>query len=116
MQIYRMLNIEDTFLFHLAVSGLPAPVREYKFCLTRRWRVDFAWPDLVKDGQWAREKIIVEIEGGTTTNGRHNRSAGYEKDCEKYNAATLAGWKVYRFTSAMVSSGKALAFMESVLR
>ena len=70
------------------------PVQEYRFHPVRRWRFDFAFPE---------EKIAVEIEGGTFSKSRHTTGIGYEKDCEKYNAATLNGWKVFRFTGRMLS-------------
>lgn len=70
------------------------PVREYWFAkhLKRKWRFDFAWPDL---------KVAVEIEGGTFSRGggRHGRGGGHHKDCDKYNRATILGWKVLRFSS-----------------
>ena len=70
--------------------GLAAPVLQHRFHKVRRWRFDFAWPD---------EMVAVEIEGGTFSGGRHSRGMGHHRDCEKYNTATVAGWKVLRFTS-----------------
>lgn len=64
---------------------------EYKFHPIRRWRFDFA---LVK------EKIAIECEGGIWISGRHNRGSGYVKDVEKYNAAALLGWRVFKFTTS----------------
>lgn len=61
---------------------------EYHFHPERRWRADFAFVD---------ERVLVEIEGGVWTRGRHTRGRGFVRDCEKYNAATLAGWAVLRF-------------------
>lgn len=58
--------------------------REYRFHPTRKWRFDFAIPEL---------KLAVEIEG----RGRHQTVDGFRKDCEKYNAALLLGWRVLRF-------------------
>lgn len=72
-----------------AAHGLPAPVAEHRFHATRRWRFDYAWPD---------HKLALEVEGGAWTGGRHTRGAGFVKDIEKYNAATLAGWRVLRTT------------------
>jgi very-short-patch-repair endonuclease len=69
------------------------------------WRFDFAWVD---------RKIAVEIEGGTWSGGRHTRGKGFEEDCRKYNAATLHGWQVYRFTSSQVKSGEAVKFIKSL--
>ena len=65
-------------------------VKEFKFHPLRRWKFDFAIPEL---------KVAVEIEGGVYTNGRHTRGVGYAKDCEKYNNATLEGWRLFRLTS-----------------
>lgn len=59
-------------------------VREYRFHPTRRWRFDVAFPSA---------KVAVEIEG----RGRHQTVTGYRGDCEKYNTATLLGWRLLRF-------------------
>lgn len=56
--------------------------------------------------------IAVEVEGGTWSGGRHTRGDGFEKDCEKYNTAALAGWRVLRFTGAQVQSGIAITVIE----
>jgi hypothetical protein len=68
--------------------GLPAPVRELRFAPPRRWRFDYAWPELF---------VAVEKEGGVYTRGRHTRGAGYADDMEKYNAATRLGWALFRY-------------------
>lgn len=88
---------ERTFETLLASIGkdLPAPEREYKFFTTRKWRFDFAW---------IAERIAVEIEGGNFTRGRHTRPIGFEQDCEKYNSAVMAGWRVLRFTPRMLAN------------
>ena len=74
-------------------------VSEYRFDPIRRWRLDFAFPD---------QKLAVEVEGGVWSGGRHSRGAGFEADCEKYNALTLAGWRLLRFTGKPIKSGEAL--------
>ena len=79
---------------------------EYVFLKPRRFRFDFAWPE---------HMIAVEIEGGTYTQGRHVTGTGFAKDCEKYNLATLNGWRVYRFTTQMVKDGTAIGFMHGFL-
>lgn len=90
-------NLEQTFAFYWNVlaKGAPEPETEHRFDATRRWRFDFAWPG---------KRVAVEIEGGTYANGRHNRAAGYAKDCEKYNAAIEAGWRVLRYTGDMLAN------------
>ena len=68
-------------------------VAEYRFDTLRRWKFDFAYPE---------KKIAIECEGGTWVSGRHSRGSGFAKDCEKYNAATVQGWKVLRYTTSMI--------------
>lgn len=65
-------------------------IREHRFHPTRRWRFDFADEE---------KKIAVEIEGGIFMAGAHTRGVGYQKDTEKYNQATILGWKVLRYCS-----------------
>lgn len=73
--------------------------REWKFCDNRRWSIDFYVPT---------RKLGIEVEGGTWTAGRHNRGAGFEKDCEKYLAAHDHGITVIRVTGKMVKDGTAI--------
>jgi very-short-patch-repair endonuclease len=63
------------------------PETEYKFYPSRKWRADFAF---VKN--WT----LVEAEGAVWVKGRHTSGKGYINDCEKYNHATMMGWKVLR--------------------
>lgn len=93
--------------FQCRAAGLPEPEIEVRFHPVRRWRFDFAWPAL---------QLAVEVDGGTWVGGRHNRGAGYERDCEKLNAAALLGWRVLRFTMAMVKDGRAVTVLEQALR
>ena len=64
-------------------------VKEYRFHPKRMWRFDYAIPE---------HKVALEVEGGVWTNGRHIRAQGFLGDMEKYNTATLMGWKVLRTT------------------
>ena len=100
-----MSNLERIMAFHMDAIGLKY-VREYRFHPVRRWRFDFAFP---------AQKVAVECEGGTWTNGRHTRGSGFEKDCHKYNAAAMEGWTVLRFTSGMINSGEAINQIEAAL-
>lgn len=93
--------------FQCKAAGLPAPQLEVRFHPTRRWRLDLAWPDRL---------IYVEVDGGTWIGGRHNRGQGYERDCEKLNAAAVAGWRGLRVTTAMVKDGRALNMVEQLLK
>jgi very-short-patch-repair endonuclease len=57
------------------------------------------------------EKIIIEINGGQYSGGRHTRAGKvkgkvytqYENDLNKLNLAQKNGWKVYQFTYEMLS-------------
>jgi len=100
-------SLNRAFLTQLKIYKLPVPVSEFKFHPTRKWRFDFAWID---------KKVAVEIEGGTFVGGRHTRAAGYSADCEKYNAATMLGWSIFRFTSDMVYSVEAVIFLEKIFK
>ena len=92
----------------MALKAVRAPswLAEYRFDPKRRWRADFAWPEA---------KLLVEVEGGSFSNGRHNRSLGFEADCEKYAEAVIQGWRVIRVTTAMVEDGRALGFIMRAL-
>lgn len=87
--------------------------REFRFHPERRWRSDFmvgpnmAWP--------VRGRYLIEIDGGAWTQGRHVRGKGFEADLEKLNAAALLGYRVLRFTPAMVEDGRALAVIRQAL-
>lgn len=97
---------EERLLFQVRALKLPEPERELRFHPTRQWRFDFAWP---------KHMIAVEVEGGTWGRGRHTRGSGFEKDCEKYNAAAELGWTVYRYTSDQIARGEAIEQLERVL-
>ena len=101
-----MSDLEQHFEFQLNVSDLIGFEREYKFHPTRKWRADFCWPE---------EKLIVEVEGGTFSGGRHTNGKGFEADCEKYNTAVCMGYAVLRGTSKHVKSGELLAWVSDYL-
>ena len=100
-------SLELTLEWQLKATRLPTPVREHRFHPTRRWRFDFAWPD---------RKLAVEVEGAMWTNGRHTRPEGFQSDLEKYNEATMAGWRVLRVTGPMVDDGRAMNLIEDALK
>jgi very-short-patch-repair endonuclease len=79
----------DEFILLAKANKLPIPEKEYRFCPERRWRFDYAYPDV---------KIAIEQEGGAYSGGRHTRGSGFIKDMEKYNKAVMLGWRVLRYT------------------
>jgi hypothetical protein len=100
-----MSKYEILLLQLIRDEALPEPEREYRFC-ERGWRFDFAWPG---------QMVAAEVEGAIWVQGRHTRGRGFENDCAKYNRATLLGWRVFRFTPAMINQGEALETLKEVL-
>lgn len=86
---------------------LPPGERDYRFDEVRKWLMDLAWPWL---------KTFAECDGGEWSVGRHSRAPGMQSDCEKWNAATLAGWRGFRFVGSQVKSGYAAGILELVLK
>ena len=80
--------------------------QEFYFHPERKWRADFHLID---------KKILVEVEGGIWSGGRHTRGKGYLGDMEKYNAATMMGFQVIRFSTDQVKSGHAIQQIEKMV-
>lgn len=85
---------------------------EHVFAPDRNWRADFlVWRDhetaqLMGEHPGFRNSCLVEIEGMPRARpGRHQHRTGFAKDIEKYNAAALLGWYVFRFTEDMLGDG-----------
>lgn len=102
----RGSDLEEHLAGQIRMRGLPTPEREYRFHPVRRWRFDFAWPNLM---------VAVEVEGGIYAHGRHTRGAGFAADCVKYNEALMAGWQVLRVTSEEIKSGKVIEYLDKLL-
>jgi hypothetical protein len=60
--------------------------------------------------------VAIEIEGGVWTGGRHTRGSGFVADCEKYNAAAMAGWTVFRLTAEQVKDRAWLDAIAGMIR
>ena len=81
-------------LYWRTVAGAPFLAEVY-FHHERRWRFDFAWPEVA---------LALEVEGGVfQKKGGHTTGSGYTEDCEKYNAAIYAGWTIIRLTTAQIT-------------
>ena len=76
---------------------------EYKYIPNRRFRADFAIP------AW---RLLIEIEGGVWTKGRHIRGGGFTKDMEKYNLATVYGYQLIRCTPSEFKKTQAIDWIE----
>ena len=80
-------------------------VPEFRFHTHRLWRLDFADPFT---------KLAIELDGGVWSDGRHLRGRGFLEDCEKFNAAALAGWRVFRLGTGMVTAVHVRPIVEAV--
>ena len=80
--------------------------QEFEFHPKRKWRADF---------HLVGKKILVEVEGAIWSGGRHTRGKGYIGDMEKYNAATMMGFQVLRFSTDQVKSGLAIQQIEKMV-
>lgn len=89
-----------------ARNSLPDPLPEYQFASPRRWRFDWCW---------MAQKVALEVEGGIFVQGRHSRGAGMLADMEKYNRATVLGWRVVRTTPQTLKSRETLAMLTALL-
>ena len=85
IQIHNMIEGNED-------NQCPLPVdkngKEYRVVPDRRWRFDYAYPDL---------RIGIEVHGGIWVRGGHTRGTGFIKDREKFNRAAIAGWLVLEF-------------------
>lgn len=89
--LYRELN---TFLKRFDPDTVQEAVFNKIMPTKRLFRCDFLCPSL---------KIIIEVNGGQWTNGRHTRGGvGYENDLTKLNIAQLHGFKIFQFTYEML--------------
>lgn len=70
-------------------------IEEFRFHDLRRWRSDWFIPEL---------NVLIEYEGlgvgaNKSRSGGHQTVKGYTANCDKYNAASLAGFKLLRYTA-----------------
>ncbi len=82
-------------------------IKEYQFYKSRKWRFDYALP---------KYKIALEVEGGVWTQGRHVRPQGFLGDMNKYNTATLLGWRVFRTTPDELLTTKTLLLIKNAIK
>ena len=100
-------DLEEMLCCQIQEAGLDeGMVRELRAIPGRRFRIDFAWPDL---------KLAVEVQGGLWTRGRHSRPMGIVKDYEKFNLLTLHGWRVLLLTSLDVRGEKGLEMIRDAI-
>jgi len=68
-------------------------VKEFRFDPNRRWRSDFY---IEANGH----KVLIEYEGLVASGkGGHQTMKAYTNNCDKYNRASLLGFKLLRYTA-----------------
>lgn len=80
--------------------------RELMLIPKRRFRFDFLLAEFA---------LVIEVEGGTWSGGRHTTGVGFRSDCQKYNMALELGYRVLRYTTDMVTKGEAIAQVERIV-
>lgn len=108
----RLLTVaERVFCEDIGKARLPPPVPEYSFAtdLFRKWQLDWAWVP------WL---VALEVEGGIWRKGggAHSHPSGILRDIEKYNAATLLGWRILRVQPEGLNDPALITNLEKLLR
>lgn len=98
----RASDLERDLAFQIDLFGLPAPVGEYVFLPRRKFRFDFAWPELRK---------AIEVQGMV-----HRIKSRFEADIEKRALALLAGWSVLEVSGASIRDGRAIEWVKEFLK
>jgi very-short-patch-repair endonuclease len=96
---------EEALAAQLQAAGVSFE-REQLLIPGRRFRFDF-----VITGS----DLVIEVEGGTWSGGRHTSGVGFRSDCFKYNKALELGYRVLRYTTDMVTKGDAIAQVMDIL-
>ena len=101
-----MRDLEETLMLLIRDAGLPEPVRQYRFDKVRRFKLDFAWPDL---------KLGVEVNGGTWVKSGHTTGGGLDRDYQKNNLCQLGGWRMLIFNKRMIEDGTAIETIKKAI-
>ncbi len=80
--------------------------REVRFAPDRLFRADF---------RIVGTPLLIEIDGGAYTNGRHTRGAGFESDRAKDALAFRLGFIPMHLTPRQVESGEAISTIKAAL-
>lgn len=80
---------------------IQTPTLEHRFDPVRKWRFDFAWPNLM---------LALEVEGSV-----HRIKGRFKSDIEKYAMAQLAGWTVLRVARAQIKNGQAILWLQEMI-
>ena len=94
------------FFALLTKAKLPRPVPEFAFHPTRKFRLDWAWPDA---------RLGLEVDGGIWSGGAHGRGTGIVRDQEKTNLAAGLGWRILRVTPSGLCTPTTITYITDAL-
>lgn len=95
-----------SFFKVLKANNIPLPIIEYQFHPERKWRFDY---------YWQQNRFALEVEGGVWTGGRHTRGTGFLKDMEKYNTATIMGFRIIRTVPDDLTSDTTIRMIKQLI-
>jgi hypothetical protein len=103
-----MKRMQDGLAFDLfcRTMDIPVPVAEYRFDPVRRWRFDWAWPELY---------VALEVNGGVWIAGRHSRGSGQVGDFEKWSEAAAQGWRILHVTPNQLREDRTVEWLRRSL-
>lgn len=95
------------FAAFLSAAGLPAPIAEYQFHPTRRWRLDYCW---------RAELVALEVQGGIFRQGRHTRGTALLAEWEKLNTAAGLGYRFIFVQPRDLCTAATASFLRAALK
>lgn len=104
----KRTSAQDLLEYQLQVLGRSdrcGYVKEHQWHLERKYRADFIVGN-----------IIVEVDGGLFINGGHTRGAARERDYERDAEAMMLGFRVLRVSPRHVKQGKAIQWIQELLK
>ena len=84
---------DESFLQVLKQLNLPVPHKEYRYARKRKFRVDFAYPEI---------RMGIEIDGGIFNKKAHGSITGILNDIDRNNTAAMEGWTMIRIPSSHI--------------
>lgn len=103
---------EDLLAFQLkAVPERPIFERQFRIHPNRKFMADFFFPRVK-----GSSALVVEVDGGIWTGGRHVTGRGVESDCEKSSLIAAMPARLMRVTPNLVRNGKALKWILEALK
>lgn len=100
------MSIATIFAQTCEQFGLPKPVAEFKWHPTRKFRADYAWPE---------HRVLLELQGGVYTFGKHGRGSGIVKDMEKVSEASALGWLTIQILPKDLMSVKTTNYVKQAI-